>query len=76
MIGIDLEYIRKNPVQRQILFFLKKTLSDPKQLQTCEWIGEVLTSHHSSYIDSKVSVLYVPPSRWIHRRKQKIQNPM
>lgn len=54
MIGIDLEYILKNPgSEADLILFEGDIIQIPKQLQTVRMIGEVLLPTTARYIDSK-----------------------
>jgi protein involved in polysaccharide export with SLBB domain len=54
MIGIDLEYILKNPgSDADLILFEGDILKIPKQLQTVRMIGEVLLPTTARYLDSK-----------------------
>lgn len=54
MIGIDLEYILKNPgSEEDLILFEGDILQIPKQLQTVRMVGEVLLPTTTRYIDSK-----------------------
>ena len=61
MIGIDLEYILKNPgSEADLILFEGDILKIPKQLQTVRMIGEVLLPTTARYIDSKGFSLIFP----------------
>lgn len=54
MIGIDLEYILKNPgSESDLILFEGDIIQIPKQLQTVRMVGEVLLPTTARYIDSK-----------------------
>lgn len=60
IIGIDLEYILKNPgSEADLILFEGDILKIPKQLQTVRMIGEVLLPTTARYIDSKGFKSYI-----------------
>jgi protein involved in polysaccharide export with SLBB domain len=60
MIGIDLEYILKNPgSEADLILFEGDILKIPKQLQTVRMIGEVLLPTTARYLDSKGFKSYI-----------------